>query len=83
MISKEEFLIAHNKLSPIKLQATLSLLDRFKEEKKPLLKNNDWSIDKLRIPLISWLLSLPLVEKEKIKAKRGKSIFQDYPRTKC
>ncbi len=64
-ISKEQFLIEHNKLSPLKLQATLVLLNRFKEEKRPLLKDDDWSIDKLRIPLISWLLSLPTDKKEK------------------
>ncbi len=82
MISKEEFLTEHNRLSPVKLQTTISLLNRFKEEKRPLLKDNGWSIDKLRIPLITWLLSLPIIEKVKIKTKRGKQVFKDYPRTK-
>jgi len=83
MISKEEFLIEHNRLSPLSLQTTLILLNRFKDEKRPLLKDNGWSIDKLRIPLITWLLSLPLVEKEKTKTRKGKSVFTDYPHTKC
>ena len=39
LITKEQFLEEHNKLSPAHLQATLALLDRFKEEKKPLLKD--------------------------------------------
>ncbi|MCX6796319.1 MAG: hypothetical protein NTW06_02355 [Candidatus Falkowbacteria bacterium] len=82
MNSKEKFLIEHNKLSPLKLRTTLSLLNRFKEEKRPLLKNNGWSIDKLRIPLISWLLSLPLIEKVKSKVKKEKQVFKNYPRTK-
>ena len=42
LISKEQFLQEHNKLSPANLQATLALLDRFKEEKKPLMKDSDW-----------------------------------------
>lgn len=82
MGNKEKFLLEHNKLSPKNLQTTLSLLNRFKEEKRPLLKDNGWSIDKLRIPLISWLLSLPLVEKIKSKTKKEKQVFKDYPRTK-
>lgn len=80
MISKEQFLIEHNKLSPLNLQATLSLLTRFQEEKKPLLKDDGWSVDKLRIPFISWLLALPLIEKRENK-KRGKQIFKNYPET--
>lgn len=81
MISKEQFLIEHNKLSPKNLQATFSLLTKFQEEKKPLLKDNSWSIDKLRIPFISWLLALPLKDKKKIKGKKGKEIFRNYPET--
>lgn len=80
-ISKEQFLIEHNKLSPANLQATLALLNRFREEKKPLLKDDAWSIDKLRIPFISWLLALPA--KEKMEGRRGKKkeIFRNYPET--
>ncbi len=81
-ISKEQFLIEHNKLSPLNLQATLALLNRFKEEKRPLLKDNSWSVDKLRIPFISWLLSLPPAKKNSDKKKRGKQIFKNYPCTK-
>jgi len=80
-ISKKQFLAEHNKLSPLSLQATLPLLNRFREEKKPLLKDNAWSIDKLRIPFISWLLALPQDENKKGKSKRGKQIFKNYPET--
>jgi hypothetical protein len=80
-ISKEQFLIEHNKLSPANLQATLALLNRFKEEKKPLLKDNAWSIDKLRIPFISWLLALPEKEKLEGRRKKEKEIFRNYPET--
>ncbi len=82
MSNKEKFLEEHNKLSPKNLQITDSLLSRFKDEKRPLLKSDGWSIDKLRIPLISWLLSLPIQEKIKQKGARRKMIFKDYPRTK-
>ncbi|MFH1968102.1 MAG: hypothetical protein ABIJ84_01810 [bacterium] len=80
-ISKEEFLKEHNKLSPVSLEATLVLLNKFKEEKKPLLKDKDWSIDKHRIPFISWLLALPKAEKTKDKQKKGNQIFKNYPET--
>ena len=83
LISKEQFLEEHNKLSPANLQATLALLNRFKEEKKPLLKDNEWSLEKLRIPFMSWLTTLP--ESEKKGAKKGKKektvIFKNYPET--
>ena len=62
-ISKEKFLEEHNKLSPSNLQATLALLNQFKEEKKPLMKDTEWCLDKHRIPFISWLTSLPKEEK--------------------
>lgn len=80
-MSKEQFLEEHNKLSPENLQATLALLDRFKEEKRPLLKDNGWSVDKLRIPLISWLLAQPAKEEKGRKNKKGKQIFKNYPET--
>lgn len=81
MMSKEQFLEEHNKLSPSNLQATLALLTKFKEEKKPLLKDDGWSVDKLRIPFISWLLALPEEEKRKGKSKKEKQIFKNYPET--
>ena len=80
LISKEQFLEEHNKLSPANLQATFALLTRFQQEKKPLLKDDAWSIDKLRIPFISWMLSLPADEK-KGKFKKEKQIFKNYPET--
>ncbi len=82
MITKEQFLIEHNKLSPKKLQATMSMVTRFKEEKKPLLKDNCWSIDKLRLPFIAWLLASS-VEKEKKGGvgRRPKEIYKNYPET--
>jgi len=72
-ISKEQFLIEHNKLSPNNLQATFALLTSFQEEKRPSLKDNDWS-HKLRIPFISWLLALPPEKKKYVR----KSLNQEY-----
>ena len=63
-LNKEEFLKEHNKLSPKNLKATLSLLSRFKIEKKFLFKSNNWSIEKLRRPFILWLTSPTSKEKE-------------------
>lgn len=54
-MSKEEFLEEHNKLSPPNLKTTIASLSLFKEEKASLFKNDYWSIDKLRRPLILWL----------------------------
>lgn len=80
--SKETFLTEHNRLSPIDLQVTSELLTRFQEERKPLLKDADWSF-KLRVPLISWLLALPHLalppEKKKYVRKSKKSVFKTYP----
>ncbi len=81
-ISKEQFLEEHNKLSPSNLQATLTLLERFKEEKKPLLKDDAWSVDKLRIPLIAWLLALPDKNKKETKKSKKDRTYKDYPNTK-
>lgn len=82
MINKAQFLIEHNKLSPLNLQVTSLLLNRFKKEKRPLLKDNNWSVDKLRIPLITWLISLPAERKKSVKKQRGKQVFKNYPQTK-
>ena len=85
MTNKEQFLIEHNKLSPLSLQADLILLTRFKEEKTSLFKNDDWSIDKLRRPFILWLTSLPSEQPEDIsRQERNKSAkqFHPYPVTK-
>ena len=78
-LSKEQFLIEHNKLSPINLQTTFAGLTLFQIAKKPLLKDAGWSL-KLRIPLIIWLTSLPPV-KQKYVRKSTKQIFKNYPET--
>jgi len=79
MISKEQFLIEHNRLSPLNLQTTFAGLTLFQITKKPLLKDSDWSL-KLRIPLIIWLGTLPTV-KEKYVRKSTKQEFKNYPET--
>ena len=66
MTKKQQFLLEHNKLSPLNLQATMSLLSRFRIEKNSLFKSDDWPIDKLRRPFILWLTSLTTEEKENI-----------------
>lgn len=68
--TKEEFLLEHNKLSPLNMQATAALLSRFRIEKASLFKNDNWPIDKLRRPFILWLTSLTVEEKENIKKNR-------------
>ena len=68
--SKEQFLSEHNKLSPLDLRATISLLSRFRIDKASLFKNDDWPIDKLRRPFILWLTSLPSGEREDIEKKK-------------
>lgn len=70
MTKKQQFLLEHNKLSPLNLQATPALLARFKIDKTLLFKNDDWSIDKLRRPFILWLTSLMVGEKERINKKK-------------
>jgi len=70
-------LIDHNRLSPENMQATFALLTKFQEEKRPLLKDNEWS-HKLRIPFILWLTSLPK-QKEKIEDLEVKSEYKTYP----
>lgn len=80
-ISKEQFLEEHNKLSPATLQATLTLLNRFREEKRPLMKDDCWCLEKLRIPFISWLSALPEPEKKYSRKSRKKEIFKNYPET--
>lgn len=81
LISKEKFLEEHNKLSPSNLQANLALLNQFKEEKKPLMKDNEWCLDKHRIPFISWLTALPKEEKNGGRRSTKKEIFRNYPET--
>ena len=66
MSKKQKFLSEHNRLSPLNLQATTSLLSRFRIEKASLFKDDNWSVDKLRRPFVLWLTSLTPEEKEKI-----------------
>lgn len=78
--SKEQFLIDHNRLSPSNLQATFALLTDFQQEKRPLLKDADWSF-KLRIPFIVWLDALPPEENEGATSNTNPE-FKNYPETK-
>ena len=73
MTKKQQFLSDHNKLSPLNLQATTSLLSRFGIEKALLFKDDDWSLDKLRRPFVLWLTSLTTEEKENIKKKKNEN----------
>ena len=70
MTEKQHFLLEHNKLSPSNLQATTALLLRFRIEKASLFKDDNWSLDKLRRPFISWLTSLTAEQKENIEKKK-------------
>ena len=63
--TKEEFLLEHNRLSPLNMQTTISLLSRFRVEKASLFKDDNWSIDKLRRPFIFWLTSTSFEKKSK------------------
>jgi len=81
LITKEQFLEEHNKRSPKNLQTTLAMLTKFQEEKKPLLKDDGWCLDKIRIPFISWLISISPEEKKAKKMGRQKQIYKNYPET--
>ena len=74
-IGKKQFLIEHNKLSPANFQVTFEMLTDFQEARRPLLKDADWS-NKLRIPLITWLIGIGFTaSKEKKGAgKTAKSV---------
>jgi len=69
MTKKQNFLLEHNKLSPLSLRATLLMLTCFKKDKPALFKDNEWSIDRLRRPFILWLTSLTKGALEDIKKK--------------
>ena len=66
MTKKQQFLLEHNRLSPLNLQATISLLSRFRIERASIFKDDNWSIDRLRRPFILWLTSLTSGERENI-----------------
>ncbi len=76
MSKKQQFLLEHNKLSPLNLQATIFLLSRFRIEKISLFKDNNWSIDKLRKPFILWFTSLTSKEKENIMKENRKNSYK-------
>lgn len=80
MTTKEQFLTEHNKLSPPNLQATMAMLTDFQEQKKPILSNKNWSIDKLRIPFIQWLLAGKSVKDKNIPKIKGAPKYYTYPR---
>jgi hypothetical protein len=83
IISKEQFLIDHNKLSPANLKATFALLTKFQQEKKPLLKDTEWS-NKLRIPFMVWLSNGTTKSEEEKDLNNGSSkeqIYRNYPET--
>lgn len=81
LITKEQFLEAHNKLSPPNLCATMAVLNRFKEEKMPLLKEDNWCLDKHRMSFILWLSNQPHIDDKKDKNKIDRSIYKNYPET--
>ncbi len=66
MNKKQQFLLGHNKLSPVNLQVTMAALSRFRIERAILFKDNEWSIDKLRRPFVLWLTSALLEGKGSI-----------------
>jgi hypothetical protein len=64
MTTKEQFLIEHNRLSPLNFRATIEMLTSFRIQKPTLFKSEDWPIDKIRRPFIFWLTSRPKAKKE-------------------
>jgi len=56
----------HNRLSPSNMQATMPLLSHFKIDKCSLFKDDNWNLDKLRRPFITWLTSLKSEERKTI-----------------
>ena len=68
--SKQQFLLEHNRLSSSDLQANLSLLCRFRIEKASLFKDDNWNLDKLRRPFITWFTSLKSEEREIINKEK-------------
>lgn len=86
LTNQEKFLIEHNRLSPLNLQADLVLLNKFRQEKPTLFKDDNWPIEKLRRPFVVWLSSLKVhselqktdknLQKESNKENKG---FHNYP----
>jgi len=69
-LNKRQFLEEHNKLSPENLKATIPLLCQFKTENSSIFKDDNWSIDKIRRPFVSWLTSLTAKERMDIGKKK-------------
>ncbi|HOI97808.1 MAG: hypothetical protein WA103_03970 [Minisyncoccales bacterium] len=65
IITQEQFLAEHNKLSPSNLRASGGLLLRFRQEKSSLFKEDGWSLEKLRRPFIIWLTAQSFYKKSK------------------
>jgi len=88
LTNQEKFLIEHNRLSPLNLQADLTLLNKFRQEKPTLFKDESWPVEKIRRPFIVWLSSLRVqpetpksckkTQKEKISGNNSKG-FHNYP----
>jgi len=85
LTNQDKFLAEHNKLSPQNLQADLTMLKKFRDEKPALFKDDSWLIEKLRRPFVVWLSSMqpqsakPTDKKPsnpKIKNQPG---FHSYP----
>ena len=66
MSKKQQFLEKHNKLSSPELQANLTMLSHFREDKVSIFKDDNWNLDKLRRPFIMWLTSLSDEKKKEI-----------------
>ncbi len=67
MTTKAQFLIEHNKLSPLNLKATNEMLTQFRAEKPNLFKAvKGWPINKIRRPFVFWLTSLSEAKKEEM-----------------
>jgi len=80
-ISKKQFLEEHNRLSPPDLKATLALLNRFKKEKRPLLEDDSWCLDKLRIPFILWFKAIKKDSQKKVSSAGTNNTYRNYPET--
>jgi len=92
LTNQDKFLMEHNKLSPVNLQADLELLNKFRQEKPGLFKDDTWPIEKLRRPFIVWLSSRQSIKKTppdsrapkaqlaSIKKEvKNKQLFHNYP----
>jgi hypothetical protein len=94
LTNQDKFLLEHNKLSPVNLQADLELLNKFRQEKPGLFKDDSWPIEKLRRPFIVWLSGQQVMKKNpaeatfasikksnaaKAEKEKGRRLFHNYP----